>query len=158
MRPLLRMIVLNKKPFGKNLPNCTYLPASNRGKETPVTAFEPDWEQLLPLLQRFHTAPADFAFQPHPGPGKLSREHNVFLSGSILTTTCANSVYRCSVSVLVDLHYSCFCNTVVPHFRAYKNTQRLKWQLATDAPGKRIPPGDTAAVFPHRACTCYKFP
>ena len=78
LRPVLRMIVLGKKPFSKNLPTLPSYLQSDKGKGTPVTGFEPDRQQLLQLLQRFHSAPADFAFQPHPGPGKLSREQNGF--------------------------------------------------------------------------------
>lgn len=78
-RPLFKMMLLSKKPFGKNLPTMKPYMQGGKGTGTKPTDFDHDKAILLTLIDQFHATDPKYIFYPHPGAGKLTREENGFL-------------------------------------------------------------------------------
>jgi hypothetical protein len=78
-RPILKMMLFSKKPFGKNLPTMKPFLQDDKGGGSKPAEFEADKKVLLELVDRFHATDSNYSFHPHPGVGKLSREQNGFL-------------------------------------------------------------------------------
>lgn len=78
-RPVVKIMLFGKKPFGKNLPTLKPYLQSEKGGGTRPTDFEHDKAMLLNLVDQFVATDANYSFYPHPGVGKLTREENGYL-------------------------------------------------------------------------------
>ncbi|GIV32799.1 MAG: hypothetical protein KatS3mg031_0334 [Chitinophagales bacterium] len=74
LRPLLKWILLNKKPFGKNAPTVKPYLQSHKGGGTKPKNFENDKTALKDLVIKFSELDDHFVLGPHAALGKLSRD------------------------------------------------------------------------------------
>ena len=76
IRPLAKMLLLSKRPFGKNAPTLKIYLQGSKGGGTKPTNFDNDKKLLLDLIKKLSSTDASFQFHPHPGVGKLSRDES----------------------------------------------------------------------------------
>lgn len=74
LRPLMKWMLLGKKPFGKNAPTAKpYLQAQNGGGTKP-TSFDADRRELKNLLNRFAAIDSTTVLSTHAALGLLNKE------------------------------------------------------------------------------------
>ncbi len=83
-RPIVKMILLSKKPRRRNSPTVHPFRQGPTGGGTRPTTFEGDKASLLNLVETFSSIDQSFRLQPHPGAGKLTREEAGFIVWSHL--------------------------------------------------------------------------
>jgi hypothetical protein len=79
LKPVMKMMLLSKRPFGKNLPTSPFFRQGAKGKGTAPESFDADKYKLLRILNTFHATPEGTRFPPHAAAGQLTREQNGFL-------------------------------------------------------------------------------
>jgi hypothetical protein len=74
LRPLLKMMVLGKKPFGKNQPTVKPYLQSSKGGGTKSKGFETDVEELKNLINKFVFSDSNMELGNHGALGVLTKE------------------------------------------------------------------------------------
>ncbi len=83
-RPVVKTILLSKKPKRQNSPTIRPFRQGASGGGTKPTSFESDKLALLNLIETFSSIDQSFRLQPNPGAGKLNREEAGFVVWSHL--------------------------------------------------------------------------
>ena len=74
LRPLMKMMLLNEKPFSKNAPTVKPYLQSPKGKGTKKTNFETDKAELKNLLSKFVSVTHNSDLGTHAALGQLNKE------------------------------------------------------------------------------------
>jgi len=73
-RPLMKWMLLNQKPFGKNAPTVKPYLQSPKGSGTKPKDFESDKAALKDLVNNFSGLDDSFALGPHAALGQLTKQ------------------------------------------------------------------------------------
>jgi len=74
LRSLLKIILLNNKPFSKNSPTVKPYLQDDKGKGTKPKGFDSDMDDLIQLIHQFQTIDKDFVLGNHAALGQLNQD------------------------------------------------------------------------------------
>jgi hypothetical protein len=74
LRPLVRMMLINDKPFRKNIPTVKPYQQAGNGEGTVPGVFEKDRSDLMDLIHQFANLDEDFRLGQHAALGALTHE------------------------------------------------------------------------------------
>jgi hypothetical protein len=74
LKPLVRMMLINDKPFRKNIPTVKPYQQAGKGEGTAPTEFEKDRAELIKLIDEFANLDENFKLGQHAALGTLTRE------------------------------------------------------------------------------------